>query len=205
MTCNFLLSCICLWVVILRLLPTPCADPGLTTVTGEAPETVRFAARVQLDSYGVVVADWRRRSHLKPSVSRTARPSALIFWLLLVAGDVEANPGPTSQRCPCTRCGKTVKNFDRGIQCDRCENWTHSECCYVSREEYELLAAIGDARQWFCPSCTVSELPFANRSCVSTWDDNSIGGGGAPFRVADSESKDCGLKCVALNSRSIDT
>lgn len=93
----------------------------ITTVTGEAPETVRFAARVQLDSYGVVVADWRRRSHLKPSFSRTARPSTLIFWLLLVAGDVEANPGPTSQRCPCTRCGKTVKNFDRGIQCDRCE------------------------------------------------------------------------------------
>lgn len=38
---------------------------------------------------------------------------------------------------------------------------------------------------------------------LSTWDDNSIGGGGAPFRVANSESKDCGLKCVALNSRSI--
>jgi len=37
----------------------------MTTITGESPETVRFACRVMLDSYAVVAVDWKNSNWLR--------------------------------------------------------------------------------------------------------------------------------------------
>ena len=61
----FLLTCLWVWLIILRLSPTPYSDPSMTTITGESPETVRFARRVMLDGYAVVAVDWKNSNRLK--------------------------------------------------------------------------------------------------------------------------------------------
>ena len=62
---RFLLTCLWVWLIILRLPPTHHHDPSMTTVTGESPDTIRFASHALLDSYGVVVVDWKRSNRLR--------------------------------------------------------------------------------------------------------------------------------------------
>ena len=152
------------WLIILRLPPTHQHDLSMTTVTGESPDTIRFASHALLDSYGVVVVDWKRSNRLRLKTQgiyrvhprrlyRVHRPAAVIVTLLLAAGDVESNPGPVQY--PCTVCEKPVKGNQRGIMCDGCSQWTHACCGSVGEGEYLLLTA-DKKSQWFCPLCTQS-------------------------------------------------
>ena len=119
---RFLLTCLWVWLMILRLPPTHYHDPSMTTITGESPDTVRFAHHALLDSYGVVVVDWKRMNALKLKtlgvyrvhprmLYRVHRPAAVIVTLLLASGDIESNPGPVQY--PCTVCEKPVKRNQR--------------------------------------------------------------------------------------------
>ena len=159
---RFLLTCLWVWLIILRLSPTHYHDLSMTTITGESPETVRFAYRVLLDSYGVVVVDWKRMNLLRLKTRgiyrvhprrlyRVHRPAAVIITLLLASGDIETNPGPVQY--PCTVCEKPVKANQRGIMCDGCSQWTHAHCGGVEEAEYLLLTA-QESCEWFCPLCT---------------------------------------------------
>ena len=99
-------------------------------------------------------------------VVKTNQPYNTLFclWLLLLAGDIEINPGP-SYRFPCTICKRPVMSSQRGVLCDCCDNWTHTKCCSISNLEYDELTAVGDSESWFCPTCLLSELPsFATMS-----------------------------------------
>ena len=40
----------------------------MTTITGESPETVRFACREMLDGYAVVAVDWKNSNRLRHEV-----------------------------------------------------------------------------------------------------------------------------------------
>ena len=80
------------------------------------------------------------------------------FISLLPCGDIEPNPGP-NYRYPCTMCKKPVKSNQKGIECSNCSLWTHSHCAGVSDGTY---LTISDDTTWFCPSCTLNELPFPN-------------------------------------------
>ena len=54
---------------------------------------------------------WRVNSHLRPWASSSRRRHFVVpncYWLILLAGDVETNPGPT--KYPCTSCSKAVRN-----------------------------------------------------------------------------------------------
>ena len=159
---RFLLTCLWVWLIILRLSPTHHHDPSMTTVTGESPDTIRFASHALLDSYGVVVVDWKRSNRLRLKAQgiyrvhprrlyRVHRPAAVIVTLLLAAGDVESNPGPVQY--PCTVCEKPVKGNQCGILCDGCSQWTHARCGSVGEGEYLLLTA-DKKSQWFYPLCT---------------------------------------------------
>lgn len=53
----------------------------------------------------------------------------------------ETNPGPV--RYPCTMCAKPVRANQRGVMCDTCDLWTHTRCCGISRDEYEVLDFAG--------------------------------------------------------------
>ena len=55
-----------------------------------------------------------------------------VSLILLRAGDVKVNPGPASGKYPCVECGKEVRNNYSGIECSRCERWTHAACGGVS-------------------------------------------------------------------------
>ena len=67
----------------------------------------------------VVLATWRKSLYLRPR--RTGdRSIPICYWLILLGGDVETNPGPV--KFPCTICGKPVKSNQMGVCCDECEN-----------------------------------------------------------------------------------
>ena len=51
----------------------------------------------------------------------------LFLWLLL-AHDIELNPGPRLVRFPCGECGKAIKGKDHGTARDNCEVWFHAKC-----------------------------------------------------------------------------
>ena len=171
---RFFLTCLWVWLFLLRLSPTHYPDPSMTTITGESPETVRFAHHVLFDSYGVVVVDWKRMNSLKLKTRgvyrvhprmlyRVHRPATVIVTLLLASGDIESNPGPVQY--PCTVCEKLVKRNQRGILCDGCSQWTHARCGGVEEAEYLLLTA-QESCEWFCPSCVPSKLPAASLSLL---------------------------------------
>ena len=64
-------------------------------------------------------------------------------------------------RFPCTGCNRPMRRNQREIFCNRCKLWTHTKCCGVSRVAYDRLSSEGEAVQWLCPRCLLSELPFA--------------------------------------------
>lgn len=60
------------------------------------------------------------------------------------------------------RCGKQVKDKDKGLQCDLCMRWYHSHCQDVMGKTYEVLQQSNLA--WVCDRCK-QKLPFL-RKCV---------------------------------------
>lgn len=165
MKCGFVALCAWTFFVILRLFPAYYYDSARSTITGEAPDTVRFApVKLRLNAL-CLVATRKQLSHLALVLRGTPPSRVLISWTLLTSGDIETNPGPSRRwKYPCTVCSAPVKSNQRGgIQCDRCDLWTHASCGGVGQEEYEEL--YGD---WFCPTCELSDLPFANVSSLSS-------------------------------------
>ena len=85
------------------------------------------------------------------SRSGPAKPAHLAR-LLLMAGDIEANPGP----CPCTICGKHVSERGYSIRCTWCQGWVHQACSGMTKDGIRQIAK--QARySYTCGSCE-SEL-----------------------------------------------
>ena len=107
-----------------------------------------------------IFCTWRKASCLRP-VWRRLRSSAPVapacYWLLLLCGDVEINPGPV--KFPCTICQRPVKRNQRGICCDACDRWTHAICASVGNQEYTRLSSSRES-EWWCPTCIWASLPF---------------------------------------------
>ena len=80
-------------------------------------------------------------------------------WLamLLLAGDVQSNPGP-GRSYPCTVCQRNVRNQDASVSCDQCNGWSHTVCVGISDAEYDTLMEQGSF-DLFCHKCTLAELP----------------------------------------------
>lgn len=77
-----------------------------------------------------------------------------ILCLLLLAGDIEANPGPRQPKFPCGECGKAVTWSKRlAVACDDCNTWYHAACLGMSLNCYNAVAQ-PDA-SWHCCSCGV--------------------------------------------------
>ena len=58
-------------------------------------------------------------------------------WLvmLLLAGDVQSNPGH-GVAYPCTVCQRNVRKKDASVSCDLCNGCSHTVCVGISDEEY---------------------------------------------------------------------
>ena len=54
---------------------------------------------------------------------------------------------------PCSICSKSVRNNQKGIQCDTCMLWVHAKCNGISDTEYVLLGSSDDF--WSCLVCNV--------------------------------------------------
>ena len=77
--------------------------------------------------YSVYMLNHLKRSVMLCTSFSKSRPStALIICILLMAGDVQPNPGPI--KYPCSSCGKAVANNHNALNCDTCHLWTHIKC-----------------------------------------------------------------------------
>ena len=65
-------------------------------------------------------------------------------------GDILRNPGP-EWKYPCGVCQKPVKNNQKGLQCDSCDLWYHTNCCRVNDIVYNALA--NSSCSWICCGC----------------------------------------------------
>ena len=54
---------------------------------------------------------------------------------------------------PGTKCGRPVKDTERGIECDVCHKWFHASCQGVNDEAYEALQEHLDILAWICKVC----------------------------------------------------
>ena len=92
-----------------------------------------------------------RRPMSKALENAYRNPSLFVFCILL-AGDVQTNPGPSSIY-PCGMCDQEVTWQCKGICCEneKCEVWFHHSCVDVDSAEYVLLGRSNV--QWLCPRC----------------------------------------------------
>ena len=72
------------------------------------------------------------------------------FSLLLLAGDLEVNPGP-NYKYPCGSCFRPCKINQQSIQCDSCDSWYHRKCVQLSEEMFNSLA--NSSVSWICCQC----------------------------------------------------
>ena len=61
---------------------------------------------------------------------RTRSNTTLVVLILIMAGDIESNPGPLAARnyFPCGLCEKPVTWSTEGVCCDDCSMWHHKSC-----------------------------------------------------------------------------
>lgn len=80
-------------------------------------------------------------------------PNSTNTFRLLISGDVETNPGPTS----CQTCNKTVKINSKRVECEVCLSLNHQRCIKGT------VFCIPNSRipaKWTCPACLLISLPF---------------------------------------------
>ena len=77
-------------------------------------------------------------------------PSLPITVCLLLAGDIELNPGPRNVYL-CALCDLEVSWNCKALCCDGCDVWIHHACVDINSLEYSLLGK--SAVPWLCPRC----------------------------------------------------
>lgn len=90
---------------------------------------------------------------------------------LLMAGDIEKNPGPQNHSCAkhnkwkaprCTICEKFVAKNHKRLVCDVCYDFTHAGC---SKSIFNLKSCpSATPMAWTCSKCSLSSLPFYDTS-----------------------------------------
>ena len=68
--------------------------------------------------------------------------------LIILAGDIETNPGPRSR---CSLCKKYCKVSDKVIECTDCEKRFHAKCSNLGADD--LLKIETGNSDWYCTNC----------------------------------------------------
>ena len=63
----------------------------------------------------------------------------LIVALLILAGDVEVNPGPEGSSFPCGLCEIYANRSNGGIACEHCDVWYHRDCTRLNLSSFNRL------------------------------------------------------------------
>ena len=53
----------------------------------------------------------------------------------------------------CIKCKQSVGDKDSGVQCDRCNEWSHAKCVGITSSAYNSLRKV-DGFRYFCPDCS---------------------------------------------------
>ena len=70
-----------------------------------------------------------------------------LMVLLILAGDIETNPGP---RHHCGFCKKYGNALDKWVECGDCEKRFHTLCSKIENQLLELESGVGT---WYCTDC----------------------------------------------------
>ena len=73
--------------------------------------------------------------------------------LLILAGDIETNPGPKNQ---CGACKKLVKRTDNALCCDSCDHWVHIRCENIKMKDYKKMVESNNDEDWYCSNCNAN-------------------------------------------------
>ena len=87
------------------------------------------------------------------SLHRKHQVSPFFFLSLLLAGDVNINPGPHHRQAsifPCGLCNRNVSATDC-VACDECDVWYHRSCMEIGTIDWSLLQH--KSVQWICHKC----------------------------------------------------
>ena len=87
----------------------------------------------------------------------------LTITVLLLAGDIETNPGPevVQNTFPCGLCEVDANWSNSGIACESCDVWYHRSCADLNMSSFDRLAS--SSRIWICAKChssNFSHYPF---------------------------------------------
>ena len=80
--------------------------------------------------------------HHKPRTSRANPnkfPQYFMLYLLVLANDIELNPGPRAPKYPCGVCQKAVTWKHKAICCDTCNTWFHTQCESIRDTIYDTM------------------------------------------------------------------
>ncbi|WAR11335.1 hypothetical protein MAR_025515, partial [Mya arenaria] len=89
------------------------------------------------------------------------------WYLLVLAGDIALNPGPTKH--PCGVCNRPVASSHRAVECEACYQWIHIKCANITPKEYILLG--NSSNPWVCNQCENFHFTDSFFSAEFTLDD----------------------------------
>ena len=109
-------------------------------------QLTKFALISKMSSSGRRPITLPEKKHIKNQ--------SLLTLLILLLGDIEANPGPRQKQAsvyPCGLCDHPVTWTCEGVCCDDCNVWHHKSCFELCIPDYELLQRSNV--QWYCCKC----------------------------------------------------
>ena len=71
-----------------------------------------------------------------------------LLILIILAGDIEMNPGPRFQ---CRTCKKYCKAAEKAVKCEDCEKRFHASCVNLGPVELQKIESGNDS--WYCSNC----------------------------------------------------
>ena len=84
--------------------------------------------------------------NLQESLDASQQKNAVIE-----AARAESNIHSTRDDANCPICRINVTYQDLALFCDRCKEWFHSNCLFITEPEYRCLAETSD--EWYCDHC----------------------------------------------------
>ena len=116
-----------------------------------------FTVEVLCRCKNVFRITWRKR-YLRRNIPYYSN-SVAVHSILLLAGDVEINPGDKPK---CSDCQRTIAVNHRAISCGSCNNRYHIKCPKVTGKQFKDFTELRTSLRWTCISCQLSNSPFAS-------------------------------------------
>ena len=144
----------------------------------------------------------RKIHHIKQSrkLTRYQCYFLTLSLLLMLAGDINQNPGPPTTvkrtpKYPCTVCDKGVRSNSKAVSCDNCELWTHINCCHMDGCDSNALQNSITDFSFLCNNCLQGQLPFSDTKEVQHHEQRSI--------CSENKSSPAEKKCMIASRRRV--